>query len=140
MGSFRAGLLAFIPNVFPILATVGIIGWLDVPLNIITSTIGCVIIGIAVDDTIHFMHHFTRYSREINDIKIVIQKTLATCGRAIVFTSIVLIGGFIVHLTGELSTNKEFGWLLSLSIAIALISNLILAPALMMLFWQKKSQ
>jgi hypothetical protein len=137
MGNLRGGLIAFAPNIFPILATVGFMGWFNIPLNIITSTIGCVIIGISVDDTIHFMHHFKRYSQQYDDIKIVIHKTLQTCGRAIVFTSVVLVGGFIVHLTGELSTNKEFGWLLSLAIIIALFANLILAPALMMLFWKK---
>ena len=138
MESFRGGLIAFVPNIFPILITVGMIGLIGVPLNIITSTIGCIIIGISVDDTIHFMHHFRRYSEDSDDIKEVIHKTLQTCGRAIFFTSVVLVGGFIVHLTGELSTNKEFGWLLSFSIIIALIANLILAPALMTLFWAKK--
>ena len=139
MGNLRGGIIAFIPNVFPILITVGMIGWLNVPLNIITSTIGCIIIGISVDDTIHFMHHFKRYSQQYDDIHIVIQKTLQTCGRAIVFTSIVLVGGFIVHITGQLSTNKEFGWLLSFAIIIALLANLILAPALMKLFWRKET-
>ena len=141
MGTLRGGIIAFIPNIFPILITVGIIGLLDVPLNIITSTIGCIIIGISVDDTIHFMHHFQRYaqSHKDSDIETIIHKTLQTCGRAIFFTSVVLVGGFIVHLTGELSTNKEFGWILSLSIVIALLANLILAPALLTLFWKKKT-
>ncbi len=140
MGNLRGGLIAFAPNIFPILITVGMIGLLGIPLNIITSTIGCIIIGISVDDTIHFMHHFRRYSEldDKNDIKTVIHKTLQTCGRAIFFTSVVLVGGFIVHLTGELSTNKEFGWLLSFAILVALIANLILAPALMTLFWKNK--
>ena len=138
MGNIRGGLIAFAPNIFPIIATVGLMGWLKIPLNIITSTIGCVIIGISVDDTIHFMHHFKRYSHLHSDIREVIHKTLQTCGRAIVFTSVVLVGGFIVHLTGELSTNKEFGWLLSTAIVIALLANLILAPALMMLFWKRE--
>ncbi len=139
MSSLRGGLIAFAPNLFPILFTVGLIGLLDIPLNIITSTIGCIIIGISVDDTIHFMHHFRRYSLESDNIKDAIHSTLHTCGRAIFFTSVVLVGGFIVHLTGELSTNKEFGWLLSIAIFIALIANLILAPALMTLFWKPKN-
>jgi hypothetical protein len=139
MASFRGGLIAFAPNIFPILFTVGFIGLLGIPLNIITSTIGCIIIGISVDDTIHFMHHFQRYAAKTDDVKEAIHKTLHTCGRAIFFTSVVLVGGFIVHLTGELTTNKEFGWLLSLAIFVALIANLILAPALMTLFWKPKA-
>ena len=83
------------------------------------------------------MHHFRRYSKQYDDIKEIIDRTLHTCGRAIFFTSVVLVGGFIVHLSGELSTNKEFGWLLSIAIILALIANLILAPALMTLYWVK---
>jgi predicted RND superfamily exporter protein len=140
MESLRGGLIAFAPNIFPILLTVGVISFIDVPLNIITSTIGCIIIGISVDDTIHFMHHFQRFMKQTNDIKLAIHKTLHTCGRAIFFTSVVLVGGFIVHLTGELSTNKEFGWILSIAIFIALIANLILAPALMSLFYKQPNK
>ena len=136
MGSLRRGLLTFIPNVLPIVFTVGIIGWLVIPLNIMTSTIGCIIIGIAVDDTIHFMHHFRRFAVQAQTIEEAVHQTLHTCGRAIFFTSVVLIGGFIVHLTGELSTNKEFGWLLSLAIFLALMANLVVAPALLTLFWR----
>jgi hypothetical protein len=138
MSSLRGGIIAFVPNLFPILFTVGLISHLNIPLNIITSTIGCIIIGISVDDTIHFMHHFRRFAQQTDDIKDAIHKTLHTCGRAIFFTSVVLVGGFIVHLTGELSTNKEFGWILSFAIFLALVSNLILAPALISLFWKKQ--
>ena len=137
MGNIRHGLIAFIPNVIPILITVGLVSHLDIALNIITSTLGCVIIGIAVDDTIHFMHHFRRYSETFSP-SVAIEKTLQTCGRAIFFTSVVLVGGFIVHLSGTLSTNKEFGWMLSTAIILALLANLILAPALIMQFWGKQ--
>jgi hypothetical protein len=138
MASLRGGIIAFVPNLFPILLVVGLISHLDIPLNVITSTIGCIIIGISVDDTIHFMHHFRRFSQQTDDIHKAIHQTLHTCGRAIFFTSVVLIGGFIVHLTGELSTNKEFGWMLSIAIFLALISNLMLAPSLIALFWKKQ--
>jgi len=140
MGNLRNGLLAFSPNILPILFIVGIMGWLNIPLNMMTSTIGCIIIGISVDDTIHFMHHFRRYANKSDDIHLVIHNTLHTCGRAITFTSIVLIGGFIVNALGEFVTSKQFAYLTSLAILFALIANLVLAPALMSLFWKGNTE
>jgi predicted RND superfamily exporter protein len=140
MENLRRGLLAFSPNLTPILITVGFMGWIGIPLNMFTSMLGCVVIGISVDDTIHFMHHFRRHAKTTDDIRRVIRKTLDTCGRAITFTSIVLIGGFIVHVTGMFTVNKQFGLLLSFAIFMALFANLILAPALMTLFWKHKEE
>ncbi len=139
MGDVRRGLLAFSPNITPILLTLGLMGWMGIPINIFTSLLGCIVIGISVDDTIHFMHHFRKYANDIHDPREIIKRSLDTCGRAIVFTSIVLIGGFIVHVTGMLSINKQFGLLLSLSILIALLANLLVAPALMTMYWNKES-
>ncbi|TNF33308.1 MAG: hypothetical protein EP312_09665 [Gammaproteobacteria bacterium] len=139
MGDVRRGLLAFSPNITPIMIALGLMGWLGIPINIFTSLLGCIVIGISVDDTIHFMHHFRKYANDIHDPREIVKRSLDTCGRAIVFTSIVLIGGFIVHITGMLAINKQFGFLLSLSILIALIANLMVAPAMMTLYWNKKS-
>lgn len=136
MGNIRRGLLAFSPNITPIILTLGIMGLTDITLNSFTTLIGCIVIGISVDDTIHFMHHFQRFSQTTDDVREIVKKTLDTCGRAITFTSIVLIGGFIVHVTGVMTVNKEFGILLSLAIFFALFANLILAPALMTVFWK----
>lgn len=135
MGTVRRGLLAFSPNITPIVITLGVMGWMHIPLNSFTSLLGCIVIGISVDDTIHFMHHYRRYSEYSHDVRDVVRKTLATCGRAITFTSIVLIGGFIVNAASDMTIHKQFAGLLSLAILIALFANLILAPALMALFW-----
>lgn len=138
MGTIRRGLLAFSPNITPIIVTLGVMGWTDIPLNTFTSLLGCIVIGISVDDTIHFMHHFRRFAQHSDDVRDVVQKTLLTCGRAITFTSIVLIGGFIVNAAGVLTLHKQFAGLLSLAIFIALFANLVLAPALMALFWHNE--
>lgn len=139
MGSVRKGVLAFIPNVTPVLFTLGMMGWFNIPLNMLTSTLGCIIIGIAVDDTIHFMHHYRKYAASEASSRLAVHKTLDVVGRALVFTSIVLVGGFIVHIFGEFVTSRHFGLLLSASISLALMANLVLAPALMTLFWPAKS-
>ena len=137
MRNVKHGLIALVPNLLPIIFIVGVLGLIDMPLNMLTATIGCIIIGISVDDTIHFMHHFRYFIDHGDDTKTAIRNTLKMCGRALTFTSIVLVGGFIVHIMGVLITAKQFGFLLSLSIILALFSNLVLAPALITLFWEK---
>ena len=137
MGSFRGGILAFIPNVLPIIFSVGMMGWMEIPLNMLTAMAGCIIIGISVDDTIHFMHHYRRYAVQESDPRLAVRRTLKVVGRALVFTSVVLVGGFIVHVFDTFSAARDFGILLSFSIIVALLSNLLLAPALMSVFWRQ---
>lgn len=139
MGNFRTGLLAFGPNLLPVLVTIGIMGWVNMPMDLLTSMLGCIVIGIAVDDTIHFMHHYRSYSAQGCDPETAVRKTLDISGRAIVFTSVVLVGCFLVHMTDTFVTSKNFGFLLSFALGAALICNLLVVPALMKLFWNKAS-
>lgn len=138
MGNLRSGMLAFGPNMLPVLFTLGMMGWFGIPMDILTSMIGCIIIGIAVDDTIHFMHHFRNHSTQGHSAEASVRKSLDIAGRAIVFTSVVLVGCFMVHLTDTFVTAQNFGTLLSFAITAALLSNLIIVPALLKLFWKDK--
>jgi len=140
MGGLRRGLLAFTPNIIPILFTVGMMGWMGLPLNMLTSMVGCIIIGIAVDSTIHFMHHYRKVSEHEPDPRAAVRETLENVGRALTFTSMVLVGGFIVHTLDEFASSRYFGILLSFSISIALLANLVLAPALMTTYWRRDSE
>lgn len=140
MGSWRTGMLAFGPNMIPVLLTIGMMGWFDIPMDILTSMIGCIVIGIAVDDTIHFMHHYRNYIQMTNDAEKAVHLTLKMAGRAIVFTSVVLVGCFMVHTTDTFVTSRNFGILLSFALATALFCNLIIVPALMKLFWGQASK
>ncbi|MCB1615171.1 MAG: MMPL family transporter [Pseudomonadales bacterium] len=136
MGGIKKGLLAFAPNIVPILFTLGMMGWFGIPLNLLTTMLGCIIIGISVDDTIHFMHHFQNYILTDNSSKKAIEHTLRMSGRAIAFTSIVLVGCFLVYTLDTFLTSIQFGILLSFAITVALFSNLLLSPALLTLFWK----
>jgi len=140
MGNLRTGLLAFGPNMIPVVLTIGMMGWMDIPLDLLTSMLGCIIIGIAVDDTIHFMHHYRNYSSQGYDPETAVRKTLDIAGRAILFTSVVLVGCFLVHLTDTFVTSQKFGILLSFALSAALICNLLVVPALMKLFWKDASK
>ena len=90
LGSFRVGLISMIPNLTPILFTLGFMGFSGLKLDLFTLLIGSIALGLAVDDTIHFMHNFRRYSDETGDVRQSVSKTLETTGQAMLFTSIVL--------------------------------------------------
>ena len=106
-------------------------GWLGVPLGLFTMLIGSIAIGLAVDDTIHFMHNYRRYHHETGNVEIAVRKTLLGTGRAMLVTSIVLSLGFIIYLMSTLTNLINFGWLVAMAIMLALLADLFLAPALM---------
>jgi hypothetical protein len=131
IGNVRVGLLAMIPNLTPILLTLGIMGWADIPLDVFTLLIGSVAMGLAVDDTIHFMHNFRRYFDEHANVEIAVRKTLETTGQALLFTSIVLALGFAVYTQAYLTNLFYFGLLTALTIVFAFLADIVLAPALL---------
>jgi len=137
MGSVRRGMLAFIPNIVPIFFTLGMMGWAGIPLNVLTSLLGCVVIGISVDDTIHFIHHYKDSVTKGATSREAILYSLGMSGRAITFTSIVLVGCFMIYAADVLLPSIQFGILLSFAILIALFANLMLSPALLTLFWKR---
>ncbi|MFT5695746.1 MAG: putative RND superfamily exporter protein [Myxococcota bacterium] len=131
IGNVRVGLVAMIPNLAPVLLTLGIMGWFDVPLDAFTLLVGSVAIGLAVDDTIHFFHNFRRYYDREADVEIAVRKTLETTGQAMLFTSIVLALGFAIYTQAYLTNLFYFGLLTSLTIVFAFLADIVLAPALL---------
>ena len=131
IGNVRVGLLAMIPNLTPILLTLGIMGWADIPLDTFTLLIGSVAMGLAVDDTIHFMHNFRRYFDEHANMEVAVRKTLETTGQALLFTSIVLALGFAIYTQAYLTNLFYFGLLTALTIVFAFLADIVLAPALL---------
>ncbi len=129
----RLGVMSMIPNLIPMLVTVGMMGWLDMPIDATTMLIGAMVIGLAVDDTIHFMHKFRIYFSEFGDSKLAIRATLETTGAALLFTSLVLTGGFGVFLMASMVNTQNFGFLAATGAAVAFLADLIVAPALMTL-------
>ncbi|MCP4904023.1 MAG: MMPL family transporter [bacterium] len=131
LGSIRLGLLAMIPNLFPIVLTLGLMGWLDIPLEMFSLLIGSVALGLAVDDTIHFMHGFRRGYAATGSVEIAVRETLQTTGQALLFTSIVLTMGFLIYALSDLSNLSRFGLLTAFSVVSAFLADVLLAPALM---------
>ena len=131
LGSVRLGLIAMIPNLFPIVLTLGLMGWLGVPLEMFSLLIGSVALGLAVDDTIHFMHGFRRGFAATGSVETAVRQTLQTTGQALLFTSIVLSMGFLIYVLSDLNNLSRFGLLTAFSIAVAFLADVLLAPALM---------
>jgi predicted RND superfamily exporter protein len=120
-----------IPNLTPIILTLGVMGWLGLPLDLFTMLIGSIAIGLAVDDTIHFMHNYRRYHHETGDVQEAVRQTLLTSGRAMFVTTVVLSIGFFLYMFANLSNLVNFGLLTGFTIIMALLADFFLAPALM---------
>ncbi len=138
VGNIKIGLISMIPNMLPILFLSTIMVIFDMPLDMFTMLIGAIALGLAVDDTVHFMHNFRRYELEYNDVDKAVRLTLMGTGRAIVVTSIVLSVGFLVLLFASMSSMFNFGVLTASAIFIALLADFFLVPAIMKLMIRNK--
>ena len=103
----------------------------NMPLDMFTLLIGSLAIGLAVDDTIHFMHNFRRYYLLSGDASKAIEQTFFTTGKAMVITTLVLSLGFYAYIAAQMISIQNFGILTGSVIIFALLSDLFLAPALM---------
>ena len=127
--SLVTGALAIVPNAFPLLFTSGCIQLSGQPLQIVSVLTFSLCLGLAVDDTIHFI---VRYQRELaldGDRAAAIQRTLQAVGFALIITSVVLIGGFSVVLWSELPPLRSFAQLSCTALLAALAGDLVLLPA-----------
>jgi predicted RND superfamily exporter protein len=132
--SFKLGLISMIPNLFPVFIALGLMGFMDVYMSMPLMIMAPVIIGVAVDDTIHF---FTRYRREFNrtgTYERALKATLSTVGRPIMFTTMTLVAGFSVFGFSDVYTTVHFGLLAAFAFLWALLADFFLAPAMMLLF------
>ena len=131
LGSVRIGLLSMIPNLTPIILGLLLMYYAHIPLDMFTLLIGSIAIGLAVDDTIHFLHNFRRYYLESGDSAKAIEQTFFTTGKAMVITTIVLSLGFYAYIMANMISVQNFGLLTGSVIILALLADLLLAPALM---------
>lgn len=133
IGDLRIGLIAMLPNILPIIMVMGFMGWFGIPLDMFTMLVASIAIGLAVDDTIHFVYNFKKYFDETHDVHDAVKRTLHTAGRAMLATSIVLATGFFLFMFASMHNVFNFGMLVGLAIVLALLADFFLAPALMAL-------
>ncbi len=131
LGSFRVGLLSMLPNLAPIIITLGLMGWIGIKLDMSNMLLGTVAIGLAVDDTIHFFHNFRNYYAKHGDTALAVRETMLSTGRAMMFTTLVLVTGFWLFMFASLINLIQFGFLIGVTMIIALLADILLAPAMM---------
>ncbi len=130
--SLKIGLLSIPPNIFPIIANFGFMGFLGIPLNTATATISAVAIGIAVDDTIHLLVAYQNARKNKASIE-AIKDALEKKGLAAITTSLVLIIGFCILWASKFVPTVQFGFLCAFVMLWALLADLFLTPALIKL-------
>ena len=137
--SARILICSLIPNIIPLVITAGVMGWAGIPLKPSTVLIFSVALGIAIDITIRFL---VNYKQELptfnNDIMATVSATIKNTGLSIVYTSLVLIAGFIIFCLSSFGGTKSLGWLTSITLLVATLTNLILLPVLLLLMAPKK--
>ena len=113
---------------------------ISLPLDMFSTLVGCIALGLAVDDTIHFMHNYQRYRAKLGDAAAAVRETLRTTGKALMVTSIVLVAAFMVNAAGTMINVRNFGLITSFCIALAFLADVLLAPALVVLLDRWKTR
>lgn len=127
----RGGLASILPNIFPIVFVLGLMGYGKFYLNVATSIIASIAIGIVVDDTIHFFSHFRYELGILGDREKAMKQALRRVGKALVATSVVLTLGFSIFLLSDSKILMDFGILSCAAIAMALLGDLFIGPVLL---------
>jgi predicted RND superfamily exporter protein len=129
-GSLRVGAVALIPNLLPIAAFFGILGATGITLNLATSLVATVALGIAVDDSIHYFSRFNTESRRLANEQLGVARAIAAIIRPVTFTTAALCAGFLALLVSDLQSQVEFGILAAMTLFLAWLVDLTLSPAL----------
>jgi predicted RND superfamily exporter protein len=130
--SARILLCSLIPNIIPLLITAGIMGWAGIPLKPSTVLVFSVALGIAIDVTIRFLVNYKQELPHNNfDMKQTVIETIHSTGISIIYTSMVLIAGFIIFCFSGFDGTKALGWLTSLTLVTATLTNLVLLPSIL---------
>jgi predicted RND superfamily exporter protein len=139
--SARILICSLIPNIIPLLITAGVMGWAGIPLKPSTVLVFSVALGIAIYITIRFL---VNYKQELplhgHDMKQTVIETIHSTGISIIYTSLVLIAGFIIFCFSGFDGTKALGWLTSLTLITATFTNLVLLPAILISFFKPKSK
>jgi predicted RND superfamily exporter protein len=129
--SLQLAIIAVIPNLVSAGAVLGMMGWLNIPLDIMTITVAAITIGIAVDDSIHYVHRYGLEITKDGSRRAAIHRCHASVGRAMYYTSITVTIGFSILGLSNFMPTIYFGIFTGLALAIAMIANLTLLPLLL---------
>jgi len=131
--SLKIAVIAMIPNMLPVAFVLGVMGWLDIPLDMMTITIAAISLGIAVDDTIHYIHRFKHEFQSDRKYLPTMHRCHGSIGHAMYYTSITIIIGFSILTLSNFMPSVYFGLLTGLAMLIALLAALTLLPQMLIL-------
>ncbi len=139
--SFRILVCSLIPNLIPLIVTAGVMGWTGIALKPSTVLVFSVALGIAIDVTIRFLINYKQelphYHQKVTPTLV---QTIRHTGISIIYTSLVLIAGFVIFCYSDFGGTKALGWLTSLTLVVGTLTNLILLPVLILSTSSKKDR
>lgn len=137
--SLRVLLCSLIPNLIPLVMTAGLMGWVGIAIKPSTVLVFSVALGIAIDITIRFLVNFKQELPRFNgDVNQTVIQTIRETGISIVYTSLVLIAGFVIFVFSGFGSTQALGWLTSFTLLTATITNLVLLPVLLLQISKRK--
>ena len=130
--SYKVGIIGMLPNCFPIIVSFGLMGWIGIPLSMVTSLVASIAVGLAVDDTIHYLVRYNReFKKDLNKEK-ALRETIRHMGKPIILTTLTISLGFSALLFSHFKPTATFGLVIIITMFAALIADLILLPSLML--------
>ena len=136
--SLRMIIIVLIPNVIPLIVVAAIMGYFGITLKLSTSIIFTIAFGIAVDDTIHFISKLKLELDKGKSLLYALKRTYISTGKAIIVTTIILAGGFLTLILSSFGGTYYTGLLVSLTLVLAVLADLTLLPALLIMFFKKR--
>lgn len=137
--SFWLGLIAMIPNLFPVLIVFGGMGWSHKPVDLAIAMTACVALGIAVDDTTHFVVRFCDYGGSLKNLAGPLRQTMRVCGPAMLHTTIIGSAGLFVYYFSDLLVVSKFSWAITVMLIVAVFADLVLLPAILLMFDNRRN-
>jgi len=132
-GSLKTGLIGMIPNVSPLIVIGGYMGYFNSPLDMMTMTIMPMLLGIAVDDTIHFINHIKYEFEKCGNYESAILKSFRTVGKTLAMTTIILTATFAMYMFSLVANMARIGLLASMGLIVALVADYLMTPVLIIL-------
>jgi len=130
--SVRVGLIAILPNCVPIVVSFGFMGFSGIELSVATSLIACIVIGLAVDDTVHYLVRYNHEFRNGLNKERALRASVLGVGRPVIYTTLTMSVGFSFLMFSHFQPTAVFGLLMVLTMVTALAADLILLPSLML--------
>lgn len=128
--SVRLALIAIVPNLAPVILIIGVMGWTAIPLSVATVTVASIVFGVVVDDTIHFLHTWQQKKNDQDNTLEHLNNTLSHVGPAMLSTTLVAGVSFLGFVASPFVPLRNFGLLISLALALAILCDLVLLPML----------